>query len=302
MSKGFSRLSFNHLGLLLAVTAACSMGVYPSAVRAVYADGANVVFVMVATLWSRALGLAIYCFMTRKPLFKDRGHIKQTVIAGFFQAVSACGVIAALAFLPGPLVILISYTHSLLLLFVLSWKGELKLNALVLSTAIVALTGLSLVLDIWHNQSLANMLGMGIAFVSAMAIVCRMYIYGHQTRERNPAIVGAESFLIAASIASLVLLFETPHFPASVNGYEWTAFACVTMASGTFMMFYGIAYIGSFGWSLFSKLEPVFTAIFSVWLIDETLKPHQYVGMALVVASLAYYQIKSRLTEPRTIS
>ena len=43
-----------------------------------------------------------------------------------------------------------------------------------------------------------------------------------------------------------------------------------------------------------AKLEPIFTSLFSVWMLNEILSVHQYFGIVLVVSSLAVYQILRR--------
>ncbi|MES2208533.1 MAG: DMT family transporter [Pseudomonadota bacterium] len=285
-----SSLSPYQLGLFLAITAAVLFGIVPCAVRAVYADGGNAIFMMIVSIWARALGLLGYCIVMNKPMFQTREDCQQAVVGGVMQAFSSCGVMTALIFMPATLVIMVLMTHSLMLLFFLVWKGEVKLDAMTLITIIAALLGLSLVLDIWHKQPIENLWGIGIAFAAACAIVVRMYVYGKQTLERNPAVVGAENFLVAAIITLLVLVFKAPHLPNSITSYAWVALGCIATALATFMMFYGISLLGSFTWSLYSKLEPIFTALFSAWFIHEILKPHQYGGMLIVVTSLVVYQ------------
>lgn len=289
-----ARIAPYRLGLLLAVAASILFGLYPPAVRAVYAKGGDAVFMMLASTWARALGLAAYCLLTRRPLFQTREDTRQAAIGGVFQALTTAAIMAALTFMPGPLVIMVVFTHSLMLLLFLVWKGEVRLDAATLGTTLTALGGLGLVLDIWHAQPVTNLWGIALAFAAALTMVMRMYVYGQQTRERNPAVVGAENFLLAALFILLVLLFKWPRLPQSGVGQGWVLLACAAMALATFIMFYGISLLGSFGWSLFAKLEPIFTALFSLWLIHEILKPHQYLGMVVIVASLVFYQTRNR--------
>ena len=67
-------------------------------------------------------------------------------------------------------------------------------------------------------------------------------------------------------------------------------------------MFYAISLLGSFDYSLLSKIEPVFTALFSFLLLGEILKPLQYLGMVIVLGSLAMYQIVSNVKTNRAKS
>jgi drug/metabolite transporter (DMT)-like permease len=56
-------------------------------------------------------------------------------------------------------------------------------------------------------------------------------------------------------------------------------------------MFYGIAYLGSYKFSMIMKLEPVFTTIFGIVLVNDVLDNVQYAGIALVLFSLIALQL-----------
>lgn len=285
------------LGVSIALAGAVLFGIYPPAARAVYEDGGNAVFLILATTLVRATGLALFCMSFRKKLFVSSQNRWEAGIGGFFQAASVLAIFSALAFLPGPLVIVIVFTHTLMLLFFMAWRGEIQLDALTVAAACVALGGLFLVLDVpghlapeHEAQAQDFLIGIGLSFVAAIATAVRMYFFGRFVVARDPAVVGAESFVIAALLLLLILSLKMPEFPETAIGYFWSAAACLSLLLGSFCMFYGIKELGAFRFSLFLKLEPVFNAVFSVWFLNEILKGSQYAGMALVIATLALYQ------------
>lgn len=153
------------------------------------------------------------------------------------------------------------------------------------------MAGLSIVLDLWHHQSINSIWGIILVFIAALATVSRMYVFGHQTKERHPIVVGAENFLITAILITFTVLYALPHPPITILGATYTVSGCIALVLATFGMFYGISLLGSFQWSLFSKLEPVFTALSSALFLKEFLKPAQYLGIFVVVGSLLIYQI-----------
>jgi len=282
--------SKHRLGLVITLCTALVYGVWPSAIRAVYADGGNTSFVILLATVIRVLPMLITCMVQRQPLFQTASHRRNALTGGFFQAISASGALAAVMFLPGPLAVVIMFSHTLMLLFYLIWRGEIKPDAATLTTTIVALIGLSFVLDLWHKQSGASLLGMGLAFVSAIAIASRLYVYGHQTKTRHPAVVGAENFLVAILFMPLVLFYQMPQAPHSLAGWGWMAAGSITLALGTMGQFYAISLLGSFRYSLLMKLEPLFATVFAALLISEFLKSSQYCGILLVTGSLMLYQ------------
>lgn len=279
------------IGFAIAVSSAIVFGFWPSAVRGVYANGGNVVFTLLLTTWVRALCMGGFCLLKRLPLFQSREDTKQAIIGGFFQAVCVIGLYAALVFLPGPLVIIILFSHTLMLLFYMAWRREIKLDRITVGTTLIALGGLSMVLNLWHTQTQGNIWGILLAFVGALATVSRLYVYGHETKTRHPIVVGAENFLLAAFFMMVVLFYDLPQAPTNVVGVAYAASGSLALTIGTMGMFYGISFLGSFQWSLFLKLEPVFTALFAALFLKEYLKSGQYIGILIVVSSLVFYQI-----------
>jgi drug/metabolite transporter (DMT)-like permease len=78
--------------------------------------------------------------------------------------------------------------------------------------------------------------------------------------------------------------------PVTPMGFTWLAVASGSLSLATFAMFYGVSLLGAFRYSLFAKMEPVFTSLFSVWFLGEILKPQQYIGIGIVIGSLVLYQ------------
>lgn len=278
------------IGIFLALFTAFAFGAYPAASQAVYKDGGNTIFLMILTTSVRAALLTLVSLTSKEKLFSSKENIRTGLTGGFFQAITVLGIFAALHYLPGPLMIIIIFTHTLMLLFFMAWRKEIALDITTILTALCALIGLAFVLDIWHQKQASSWIGIGFGFAAAIATVSRLYVYGQQTKARNPAIVGAESFLCAAIFVILGMFIQTPALPATSSGYLWAMIACASMGIGTCSMFYCIARIGSLNYSMLNKLEPIFTSLFSFLLIGEVLNWTQYVGIGLVIASLASYQ------------
>ena len=288
-------------GLIIGLLAAITFGIYPSAAKLAYADGATVAFVIVATTFARALALALFCLWKRLPLLPPPGDWHWAVSGGFFQALSIIGIIGSLAYIPGPVTIIIVFSHTIMLLFFLAYRGEIELRRSTVASTLGALFGLTFVVDVWHNLHGLNYRGLGLAFVAALATLSRLYVFGKQVLRHDPAVVGARVFA-GAFICTLALIPVLPvQPPASAVGYFWTAVSCLSLVLGTFGTFYGIAWLGAFQFSLLIKLEPVFTALFAIVLIREYLSIIQYFGILVVLCSLLAYQISAARTVP-TIS
>ena len=286
-----SKISPYRLGFLITLVTAMAYGAWPSAMRAAYADGANASYVIILATIGRALPLFIACVLQRKPLFRTKADRRNALTGGFFQGISSSTALAAVIFLPGPLVVVIMFTHTLMLLGYLIWRREVKPDAATLLTTSSALVGLCFVLDILHKPSGHSLIGMGLAFICSIAIASRLYVYGHQMKTRDPAVVGAENFLVAIFFSFAALLYQMPQPPHTTAGYGWLLLGILSLAGGTFGQFYAIKLLGSFRYSLFLKLEPMFSTIFAALLIGEYLKLSQYCGVVMVIGSLFAYQM-----------
>jgi len=286
------------VGLVIAVLASIVYGLYPPAARAVYADGGNAVFVVIVTTFARALSQVGFCLVRGIPLLPAARDLRWIISGGLFQALSICGIIFSLMFIPGPVTITIIFTYTLMLLFFMAYMGEAKLTLLAVTTAAVSLVGITLVVDLWSSSADVSLIGVLLAFAAAVATTSRMYIFGKQVAVFNPAQVGAWIFSAAALFQLLLLLWDAAVPPASGAGWGFLTLCAVSLSAGTLLMFYGIAKLGAFSYSLVTKLEPIFTAIFSVVLLHEVLQPAQYLGIALVLSGIVAYQVFS--TRPGT--
>jgi drug/metabolite transporter (DMT)-like permease len=279
------------LGLCITLACALAYGFCWPATRAAYAHGANSAFVILAITLTRTASLLLVCLLQRKGLYKTTQARKLAATGGFWQAVSIVGSFSAMLYLPGPVAAIILFTHTLMLLFFMAWRGQITLDAAAIVTTVCALGGLVLVLDVKSGP--VSLPGLAFALLSAVATMSRLYVYGQQTKSRDPMVVGAESFAVASLLLLVFVLLKFPHPPNDAAGYGWTAFLCVMNAGGTIAMFYALSLVGSFRFSLFMKLEPVFAALFSALLIRELLHWSQYLGIAVVFGSLVIYQYMS---------
>lgn len=84
-------------GLVLAVFSALIYGLCSAPARAVYADGANAVFVVLVAIAVRALAMGAYCSYMQGLSFVRAGNKRRrTLVSGFCQALSVTGTMSSL--------------------------------------------------------------------------------------------------------------------------------------------------------------------------------------------------------------
>ena len=279
-------------GLFIALASAIVFGLYPPATQLSLQNGANSSFIIIGTTFFRAISLILFCWWSGFQIIPTRSEVATFVRGGFFQAISIFGLLGSLAFIPGPVTIVIMFTHTLMLLIYMSFKGEQRLSKLNLISTISALIGVSFVVDVWGvGAGLLEIKGVLLAFLSALATASRLYVYGNQVKDTNPSLVGARIFSVTFLFTLLLMLFSLPQIPVSFEGILWFGIASLSLVVGTFGMFYGISMLGAFRFSLLIKSEPVFTALFSYLILGDSLSLPQYFGITVVILSLMFFQL-----------
>lgn len=281
-------------GILIALIAAIIYGLYPAASRGVYLDGGNITFVVLVTTFFRLITLYSFAIYRGEIPFSQATNRKPTIIAGICQALSIIGILGGAFFMPGAIVMIIVFTSSLMLLLYSAYRGDLQLNTINLSTTLLALCGLGLVLDIGLDGFAYPLAGIALAFLGAVSAFYRMYIYGQEMKTRHPATVGAEAFTIALLLLTILCFWEMPVAPATSKGWIMTGLASASLAAGTVALMYGIAILGAYRLSMTMNLEPIFTTIFGILIVNDLLNPGQYLGILIVIASLIILQLYDR--------
>jgi len=105
------------------------------------------------------------------------------------------------------------------------------------------------------------------------------------------AVVGARVFSMSSLFMLALPLLSRPIPPSSLFGYFSLLLCSGSLIAGTFGMFYGIALVGAFRFSLLVKVEPIVTAIVAYLMLGEVLSPTQCLGMVLVLGSLVAYHV-----------
>jgi len=278
-------------GYLLTCFAAISFGLYPATSRLAYAEGANQTFLIILTTFFRAAFLFSAALRKRYPVSAIFSDIGSSFFSGFLQAVSIIGIFGSLQYIPGPVMITIIFTHTLMLLLLMHWTGEAPLTKLATISAVIALLGITMVVDVYSDLSNLNFFGLSLAFVAAVATASRAYTFGKLVKIIPHEIVGTRVFSCAALFVLFIVFIQLPHFPTSTKGFFCAALSCFSLGFGTAATFSALSLLGSFRVSLTLKLEPLCTCFYSWVILNELLSPIQYVGIALVLASLLIYQL-----------
>lgn len=148
----------------------------------------------------------------------------------------------------------------------------------------------------------APIYGIGLVFFAVLsALVYSVLIKRLVDRYRTFTIIKTQSILGALYFLPLFLIFDFSKFAAVTPTVELvTALLQLTIFASLLAFFLYIPVIKKIGIikaNVFANMIPVFTAIFSYFILDEQFTSVKILGMTLVVAGLMLSQVRFRKIE-----
>ena len=279
------------VGVIVCILSSLILGLYPSTAKVAYYNGANVAFILLITTVARLLALSLVALYKKIPLMGGRHALKPSVYAGVCQALSIVGVFGAAYFIPTALVITIVFTYSSMVLVVSAYRKETQFNWLTGLATLSSFLGLAFVLGVFNAEITYAPLGIGLAVMAAVATCIRVCIFSAQSGHKHPLTIGVETFSIALLFLIVFSLWQQPIAPHTALGWQMASISALTLGIATVGMFYGIALLGAYRFSMFTKLEPIFATVFGVIIAGEALSLSHYLGIIIVVLSLLALQL-----------
>jgi len=280
------------LGIVVVMAAATSISLSNILAPIVYALGSNTQTLLVF----RFAGFLLVCGLCLKirnvDLTLQRRDLFHCAGAGLTYAIGSGSLVAAFAYIPVSLAVLIFYTFPLMTRLAVSVLDRRKPALLEIACLLIALLGLAICLGI----GLDRLNGPGLSFAALAALgVAGSYVW---TARRLASIQATVmTFYMAGTGLALALGFtlttRTWAFPpAELMAIGLMAAAALTFAGAFFGMFAGVQLIGPTRAAMIMNLEPVLTVALAILLLDEDLSIHQLLGAALVIASIFAAQIE----------
>ena len=275
--------------LLPAITAALSFSVTDILLKVVYNSGMDVL-----TLVSLRGMLVVSFFWVwlrvAPPIIRHPPRQRRiAILLGLLFAGVMLGLVAAVALLPVSIAILAYFIYPLLTGIGAALTGLERLGWRALLAALAAFAGLALMLGV--NLATLAPLGLASAFAAAVCrvvslLATRAYLNGTDARLTT-------WYSMVPSTLLFVILWITLggwHPPQTQAG--WIAFVVVSLFStlSTLLIYISTNTVGPFRTAFAMNLEPLVTALASVWLLGEVFTPLQALGAGVMIASLCAFQ------------
>ena len=275
--------------LLPAVGAALSFSVTDILLKVVYASGMDVL--TLCTL----RGLLVVAFFwawlrAAPPVLRHPPRQRRIAIGlGLLFAMVMLGLLAAVSLLPVSIAILAYFIYPLLTGIGASLTGVERLGWRALLTALVAFAGLALMLGV--NFAALAPLGLACAFGAAICrvislLATRAYLNGTDAR------LTTWYAMLPSTLLFIVLWASLGSWNPPQTQWGWLAFLVVSACStlSTLLIYISTNRVGPFRTAMAMNLEPLMTALLSVWLLGEVLTPLQALGAGIMIASLCAFQ------------
>lgn len=252
----------------------------------------------------RFVGFAVLAFVwfrwNRRSLALPSGRWLPAYGIGLFYAVGSGCLLAAIAYLPVSLVILIFYTYPLLIAVQQAALDRRPPSAIEGVCLLLAFVGLYLALDVTFSS--LDPVGLIFAVMAACTMSVAFVWSGRSMADVEPDLTTFHMAVCGIVVGSVLsVTFASADMPGG-DPIGWWALAGVvtTFTAAFFGMFAGIRAIGSVRTGMLMNLEPVATIALSIAILREVMQAQQLTGAALVIAAVVVAQWRQRVEKART--
>lgn len=283
-------------GIALVLLSTVAIAIVPTAAKLAYEAGSNTLTVVTMRGVIAVALIAALIVVSGKGFRTTRAALKLSIISGLFYTAMSYGFLGSVAYIPVSFMVLIYFTHPILIAGIAHWQGKERLGSRKLVLAVSVFVGLAIVL----GPDLLSLDPIGVALaVLAAVTVCGMILFNAKAQD------GASSTLVnfyMTSVTVVIFLIVTTlqsdwSFPSNSLGWLGLVGAGVGLVVGLLAFFAAFRYIGPVRATMISNVEPLLGILFAVAVLGERLGLWQWAGALLVVTALVLFELPERRRE-----
>ena len=281
------------LGGAVALTSALCFAFNLSLVPIAYAAGTNPDTVNLVRFLGFLGALFAWLAISGGPLSLPPKPRRTSLLLGLLVFGEVYGLLAAVAFIPVGITVLIFYTYPLGVAALGVSLGRERVSWPRLLAMLTAFAGLALVLEAraeapdWRGVAFA---GAGAALMAALAVGSEATLARHDGRTvMLHMIVTATAITAGVTLAGASLAWPT-------GGAGWLALAGTAsfFVIATFCLFTAIGLMGPLRTAVIDTSAPVWALLFAWAILGEGLSAAQAAGAAVVILAIAVVQATGR--------
>lgn len=278
------------IGVFLVIVSAIAIAIVPTSAKFAYESGANTLTVVSVRAIIAVMLMAIIIAYNQEKIKIPLTTLKLCIFSGLFYTAMSYGFIGSLSYIPVSLMVVIYFTHPVLLAIISHVQGNEKLDLRKLVLILAVFVGLSLVLaPTIYNL---NWIGCALALLAAVS-VCGMILFNSRAQQHASTI--SINFYMTMTTVFIFFIFTSVQnsweFPQQLSGWIGLSGAGVGLTIGLITFFAAFRYIGAVRATVISNIEPLLTIIFAVLLLNETLTLSQWIGATLMALSLVLFEL-----------
>ncbi len=279
------------IGAAMVVLSTIAIAIVPTFTKLAFDGGSNTLTVVMArSILTVALTWFVMVVLGQS-LRLGRTPLLISLATGVFYAVMLYGFLGAVAFIPVNTVILIYFTHPLLVGLVAARLGHEVISAKMVGALIAAFAGLGLAVGL----SFASFNLAGIALAALSSVTCVFVVVGNGRAMKQAGSLAVIFYMMLSASITLalpLLAFGTIALPETLSGWIGFGGVAVGYTVGTLAFFCAVPILGAVRSTMISNIEPLLGIIFALVILGERVSPLQGVGIALVLASIVVKELK----------
>lgn len=284
-------LRLQAIGAAMVVLSTVAIAIVPTFTKLAFIGGSNTLTVIVARCILTVALTWLVMVVLGQSLRLGRTPLLISLATGVFYAVMLYGFLGAVAFIPVNTVILIYFTHPLLVGLVAAWLGHEMVSLKMVGALIAAFAGLGLAVGL--SFASFNLAGIALAVLSSVTCVFVIVGNGRAMKQAGSLAVIFYMMLSASIVLALPLLaFGTIALPETTSGWIGFGGVAIGYTFGTLAFFCAVPILGAVRSTMISNIEPLLGIVFALMILGERVSPLQGVGIALVLASIVVMELK----------
>ena len=290
MSEARGRIA----GALLVATSAAAFGALPIFARQAYAEGVDLLGILVPRFALGAVLLALLAVARNARWPRGRTLLGVLAMGGVGYVGQSFLYFSALRYADASLVALLLYAFPFVVAVLAALFLHEKLDAGRVTALVVASAGLALTIGGGRGEPLGVALGLGAAVVYAVYIVVGTRVLRGVDAIAASALICAAAAATFSGIAGARMLAGTaPSWPGSAAAWlPVLAIGVVSTVLAIGAFFAGLQRLGATVTSVLSTLEPVVSVALAASLLGERISALQAAGGALVIATAIWLALQ----------